>query len=273
MRYIHPAPESPLDVRYQYQWEILRTALERTRRTWGPFTLEPGPLMSEKRQVVALRSGSGPLTVIYLDTTPELERTLTPVRIPVDKDLGGYRVFLIRKADQPRFDPDRIRTLDDLRTFTIGLGLGWIDVDIMRRAGFKVVTGSDYEGLFTMLANRRFDIFLRASVEILDEVAQRRTTLPTVAIEAHFLLYYPLPRYFWFAPGPEGERLAARAREGMMAMIEDGTYDRIFWKRQKDTIERLHLRDRKMFRIDNPFLVPETPFADRRLWFDPRTTR
>src|SRR3954468_11910810 len=30
MRYIHHAPESSLDKRYDYQWEILRTALDRT---------------------------------------------------------------------------------------------------------------------------------------------------------------------------------------------------------------------------------------------------
>jgi hypothetical protein len=33
MTYIHHAPESPLDVRYEYHWEILRTALEVTTRS------------------------------------------------------------------------------------------------------------------------------------------------------------------------------------------------------------------------------------------------
>ena len=54
-----------------------------------------------------------------------------------------------------------------------------------------------------------------------------------------------------------------------MGMIEDGTYDRIFMKYQKWKIDALHLRERKIFRIDNPLLGPETPFADKRLWFDP----
>ena len=52
-------------------------------------------------------------------------------------------------------------------------------------------------------------------------------------------------------------------------MIEDGTYDRIFMSYQGPKIERLHLKTRRLFKIENPYLVPETPFADRRLWFDP----
>ena len=44
MRYIYNRPESALDQRYEYQWEILRTALERTREKWGDFAMEPGPV-------------------------------------------------------------------------------------------------------------------------------------------------------------------------------------------------------------------------------------
>jgi hypothetical protein len=271
MRYIYDSPESKLDKRYEYHWEILRTALERTQGRYGTYVMEKSVSMPEQRQSFELKHATGKLTVMYLGTNPEFERDLIPIRIPVDKNLGGYCVFLIRKDEQSRFDA--IRTLEDLKRFTYGLGLGWIDVEILRHNGFKVVTGSDYDGLFSMLANGRFDIFLRATVEVLDEVAQRIDKMPDLSIEQNLLLYYPLPMYFWFSKTPEGERLASRAREGMLAMIQDGTYDRIFFKYQKSKIDRLDLRHRKLFRIENPFLVPETPFADRRLWFDPTAAR
>jgi membrane-bound lytic murein transglycosylase MltF len=77
--------------------------------------------------------------------------------------------------------------------------------------------------------------------------------------------------YFWFPKTDEGRRLAARAEEGMRMMIADGTYDRIFDKYQRHKIEQLHLKQRRIFRINNPFLGPETPFNDKRLWFDPQT--
>jgi hypothetical protein len=269
MTYIYDAPESSLDVRYLYHWEILRTALERTTPKWGAYRMVPSGFMTERRQAFELKSATGKLTVMYLSTTPDFEKSLIPIRIPVDKNLGGYCVFLIRADNQRRFAS--VRSIDDLRRFSYGLGLGWIDVDILKTNGFKVVTGSSYDGLFEMLVNRRFDIFLRAATEVLDEYGQRRKSLPALHIEDSIIFYYPLPMYFWFPKTVEGRRLAARAEEGMRMMIADGTYDRIFDKYQRHKIEQLHLKERRVFRINNPFLGPETPFNDKRLWFDPKT--
>src|SRR5436190_2073547 len=149
MTYVYHQPESARDVRYLYHWEILRTALERTTPKWGPYRMAvAAETMSEARQAYEMKSGSGKLTVMYLGTTPEFERTLVPVRIPVDKNLGGYCVFLIRQGDKQRFA--NVKSLDDLRRFTYGLGIGWIDVDILKSNGFKVITGSNYDGLFEM---------------------------------------------------------------------------------------------------------------------------
>jgi len=267
--YIYHPPESALDVRYLYHWDVLRTALEKTRPKWGPYRMAASERMTEQRQAFELKNATGKLTVMYLSTTPDFEKTLIPVRIPVDRNLGGYSVFLIRRDQLPRFA--NIKTLDDLRRFRWGVGLGWIDVDILRHSGFTVVTGSSYEGLFEMLSNRRFDVFLRASVEVLDEYDQRKAALPDLFIEPSLILYYPLPMYFWFPRTAEGRRLAMRAEEGMRMMIADGTYDRIFDKYQRWKIERLHLKERRVFCIDNPNVGPETPFADKRLWFDPKT--
>jgi ABC-type amino acid transport substrate-binding protein len=269
MTYIYHAPESSLDVRYLYHWEILRTALERTTPKWGAYRMVKSGFMTEQRQAFELKNATGKLTVMYLSTTPDFEKTLIPIRIPVDKNLGGYCVFLIRNDEQQRFAS--VRSIDDLRRFSYGLGLGWIDVGILKASGFNVVTGSSYDGLFEMLVNKRFDIFLRAATEVLDEYEQRKKALPVLHIEDNILFYYPLPMYFWFSKTAEGRRLAARAEEGMRMMIADGTYDRIFDKYQRHKIEQLRLKERKIFRIGNPFLGPETPFSDKRLWFDPQT--
>lgn len=271
MRYVYNAPESARDTRYEYHWKILATALEKTKATWGPYVMEPSVTMTEKRQAYELRNATGKLTVMYLSTTPEFERDLVPVRIPVDRNLGGYCVFLIRREDRPRFAG--IERVDQLARLNFGLGLGWVDVDILRANDLRVVTGSNYDGLFEMLVNRRFDVFLRAAVEVLDEFEQRKAEMPSLAIEDSLVLYYPLPMYFWFPKTAEGERLAARVREGMLAMIEDGTYDRIFSEYQDWKIKALRLNERRILRIANPNVGPETPLADERLWFDPATYR
>ena len=267
MRFIYSAPESALDRRYEYHWAILREALEKTKAKYGPYVMQPSTFMTEKRQAYEMQNATGRLTVMYISTTPAFEHELLPVRIPVDKNLGGYCVFLIRKEEQNRFKS--VKTLDDLRKFTYGLGLGWIDVTILRSNKLKVVTGSNYDGLFDMLANRRFDVFLRAAVEVLGEYDERKAKMPNLCIEDSLILYYPLPMYFWFPKTAEGRRMAERVREGMFQMIKDGSYDKIFFAYQGYKIRRLHLKNRRIFKISNPLLVPETPFGDKRLWFDP----
>ena len=271
MRYIYHPPESQSDVRYLYQWKILKAALDRTEDHYGPYLMEPSLTMTEQRQRYELRNATGKLTVMYLDTSPETERELWPTRIPVDKGLVGYRIFLIRKEDQPAFA--RIDSLDGLRTCKFGLGVDWIDVRILKADRFPVVTGSSYEGLFAMLVNKRFDVLSRGANEVGDEYDQRKDALPGLWIEQTLCLHYPLPMYFWFSRTPEGRHLAARAEEGMRLMIADGTYDRIFDDYFRDRIARLRLKSRRILTIDNPFLGPETPFQDKRLWFDPRTYR
>jgi len=180
MRYVYNGPESARDVRYLYHWEILRTALEKTRPKWGDYLMVPSDFMTEQRQQLELKNATGKLNVMYLGTTADFERNLVGIHIPVDKNLGGYCVFLIRDGEQARFA--NVRSLDDLRKFTYGLGLGWVDVGILQASRFPVVTGSSYDGLFEMLVHKRFDIFLRAATEVLDEFQQQKGSEKHLAI-------------------------------------------------------------------------------------------
>src|SRR3977135_925138 len=116
MTYIHHPPESKLDQRYVYHWDILKTALEKTREKYGPYEMKVSEFMTERRQASELKAASGKLTVMYLSTIPDFEANLIPVRIPVDKNLGGYCIFLIRKENQEKFKA--VRSLDELRRFT-----------------------------------------------------------------------------------------------------------------------------------------------------------
>src|SRR3954463_10771005 len=95
MAYIYNAPESALDVRYQYHWEILDTALKKTEAEFGPYAMVTSDVMTEKRQAHELTADTGKLTVMYLGTTPAFERDLIGIHIPVDRNLGGFCVFLI----------------------------------------------------------------------------------------------------------------------------------------------------------------------------------
>lgn len=152
-RFIHNAPETADDQRYDYHWRVLRAALEVTRAEYGDYRLEPGEPMSEKLQVVEMQRPQGGLNTLVLDATLALEEVLQSVKIPIDKGLLGFRVFLIQAEDQPRFAG--VQSLEQLRQFRFGQQREWSDVAVYQAAGLPVVSGSSYEGLFHMLMLRR----------------------------------------------------------------------------------------------------------------------
>jgi hypothetical protein len=257
MTYIYNAPESDTDQRYLYAWQILRTALDKTSPLYGPYKLKQAPVMTESRQIRELTQQSGIISVMYLDTRQELEDQLVPVRIAVDKNLMSYRVLLAREEQLPALA--KVRSLDDLRHFSFGFGLGWSDVAILKHNKFNVVTGSSYDGLFHMLATKRFDLFSRGANEVLDEYAIYRQKHSNLRIEPSLLLYYPMPAYFWFSNSAQGKVLAQRVEAGMRLMQQDGSFDAIFNQFYADDLQQLQLAQRRLLKIDNPLLPANTP--------------
>ena len=266
LRVIHQGAESVRDTRNDYYWKLLDLVLARTLATWGPYELAAAPMyMNGPRSYYELQQGA--LTVIARSTGDELERTLLPIRIPLDKGLLGYRVFLIREDRQAELAS--VRTLADLQRYTIGQAAAWNDVPILHAAGFQVVTGSDYEGLFGMLDRGRFDLFSRSIVEAVTELEARRSSYPDLVIERNLLLYYPLPRYLFVRRDACGELLAHRLLDGFEMIQKDGSFDRLFAE-YKEPIERaVNLKARRLFRIPNPTLNPLTPLGRPELWYDP----
>jgi ABC-type amino acid transport substrate-binding protein len=267
MRFLYNGPESVSDIRRDYSWKVLHAALERTRREYGEFEMASAPNMNETRQMYEIQHDAALLNTMSLAARPELDQTLVSVKIPIDRGILGFRVFLIRAEDQARFD--KIDSLASLSAIRIGVGEAWVDKKILTAAGLQVVGGSSYEGLFKMLAVGRFDAFSRSVVEAVEEFDGRRTELPNLAIEKGLLLYYPMPAYFWFPKTTDGERRAARVRLGMTRMIADGTLQKMFLQEYGPLLARLDLKHRRIIKIVNSQLGTKEPLTDRALWYDP----
>ncbi|MBI3230516.1 MAG: hypothetical protein HYZ45_10160 [Burkholderiales bacterium] len=265
---VYPSPESPTDTRYLYDWEVLRLALERTSARFGPYEIHPSSeYMAPARVTQEMMLANGRVNLFVRATSRELEQKLRPIRIPVDRGLLGYRIFLVRKNDLPQFA--HITDLAQLRPLRAGQGRGWADIAILQASGLNVVEGNNYEGLFGMLQMNRFDYFSRSADEALREYSERHESIPELAVEPTLLLYYPLPRYFFVRRDSEGELLAQRIEAGLEMMVRDGSMQALFWKHKGGLIERAGLTKRRMFKIDNPTLSPETPLHRPELWFQP----
>jgi hypothetical protein len=257
-----PGGESEDDPRGGYFRELLALALDRTVESHGPYRIEPSPIgmLVHGRGVRLLEDGVH-IDLLYTMTSLELERRLLPVRVPLLRGMLGWRVFLVREGEQARFDA--VRTLEDLSALVAGQGHRWPDVDILRHAGLPVEVGRSYGGLFEMLRKGRFDYFPRGVTEIGAELAVHEGE--GLVAETSLLLVYPTALYFFVRR--DNAPLAARLEEGLRAAIADGAFDRLYVRYFAEAVAAVRLADRRVLRLANPVLPPETPLNDASLWY------
>ncbi|MCH8542130.1 MAG: transporter substrate-binding domain-containing protein [Alcanivorax sp.] len=252
------------DLRNSYFMAMLTLALDNTRDSHGDYTLSAAPTpMPQSRALSELAAGRS-LDVVWTMTSREREAALLPVRIPLLRGLGGYRLLLIRQDDAPRFA--EITDVAGLRAMQAGQGHDWPDTDILAANGIPVQRVAGYEPLFMMLQQRRFDFLPRMLNEPWQEVAQRPDM--GLMVEPELLLYYPTASYFFV--GPDNTALADRLRQGLERALEDGSFETLFREHpiNRQALNQARLGQRRVLVLDNPLLPPETPLDDARLWFD-----
>jgi hypothetical protein len=255
------------DPQYIYVFNLLEEALERTEDTHGPARLVRHEEMIHKARQegeLARPGGDREVDVIYNSSSLEREEKLWPVRIPLLKGILGYRIFLIREGDQEKLA--QVQTLEELKQYSIGQGKNWADVEILEHNGFEVVKG-DTKTLHRMLAGGRFDLFSRGINEAPQEYDENVGELPELRVEENLLIYYPFVRYFFFAK--DDEALAARVEEGLNRLIADGTFDQMFNDYTEGFLSKVDLKNRKLFKLENPFVGNDIPTNQVAYWFDP----
>lgn len=262
---IYPPKQNEKDTRNDDLIEILQLALEKTVSTHGAFKLKPcATKMNEARCREQLKVGKD-INIIWTTVTEETEKDLYSIKIPLRKGILGYRVFLINKKDADKFKA--IKSVDELKKLTVGQDQSWNDVAVFKTNGFKIETGPSYEGMFSMLMSGRFDYFSRGINEAKDELDARKDTYPDMMIEESILLYYHWPKFYYF--NKNDMAMADRVEKGLRIMIADGSLEKIFVKYNQQDIDELNLKNRKLFKIDNPLLPESVKKIPADLWYDP----
>jgi hypothetical protein len=194
---------------------------------------------------------------------------MIPVPFPIDKGLLGYRVALIDGRSKGRIS--HIHSLEDLRHLRVGQGSDWIDTRIYVHEQIPIETTADYESLVLMLLHGRFDLFPRGLYEIDPEFAAYADRYPVLAVDKHLLLHYS---FCWaFYVSPSSPRLAARLTAGLERMLVDGSFNVFFARQFGKMLPDLHLRQRVVIELENPFLPAWVPVKRKELWFDPKGLR
>ncbi|MDP9126192.1 MAG: transporter substrate-binding domain-containing protein [Pseudomonadota bacterium] len=252
-----PKPEFEGDHRYDYAMQLLQLGLSKSGADYR-IELAEFP-MNQERQVVEIEAGRT-LDVGPVPSSAEREARLLPIRIPINKGVLGWRLGLIRKGDERLFAG--VNTLVDLQAVRLAQGQEWPDTQILRANGIPVITAPKYEGLFKMLAGRRFDYFPRSVMEIWDEQALNAATLE---VEPHLALHYFYDAYFMV--NRKNTKLAQDIREGLERAIADGSFDRLFQQYYGERLRKAHLESRTVIELKNPLLTPGTPSDRPELWY------
>ena len=253
----------PVGSVYEYRWKLLELALSHTQKEGdGPFRLEPyADNVTQNRGMFLLRTGA--IDVIALGTNVERESQMLPIKIDILRGIVGFRLFVIRAADQARIAHMDERAIRQQLIF--GLNSQWADLLILRGNGFTVVTSASYENLFGMLASCRFDVFTRGLNEARRELEQRKQIYPQLAVEKTKALYFPYPVYFWVSK--TNTQLAQRIERGLELSLADGSFRELFESYHAAEIKLLASEKRRVIRLSNPTMPDDAAEPDTRRWW------
>jgi hypothetical protein len=228
--------ESIMDVRYwdwgntpirdNYQYELLHLVLEKTRPSYGDYSLTRVTTFFTTARVRRELSRGKIFNVQAAPWRPATVGNLEPA-LRVDKDickgLIGYRQLIIHSDNQQSFS--KINNLKNLKEYTVGVGRGWVDTDIFIDNGIKVNSAANFETLLPMLAAKRFD-YISLSVIEADEAIKNSGLSESMMVADKPLLYVPLP--FVFYVSIHYPLLAKRINDGLNLAMADGSFDLLF---------------------------------------------
>jgi hypothetical protein len=258
----YPQAESGTDTRSDYPRKLLQLALD---KSGGNYQLVASELkMPQGRALLQLAQGQD-IEVAWSMTSRERERDLLPIRIPIDRGLLGWRIFLIRQADLARFAA--INTLAQLQILKAGQGHDWPDTLILRANQLPTIGEAKYEALFTMLQGRLIDYFPRSINEIDEEL--RLHPAGNLAVEPHIALHYPAAMYYFV--NKNNPALAKAIEQGLQRAMADGSFEQLFQTYHAALIRQANLPGRTVFHLNNPLLPLETPLQQKQWWYAPKT--
>lgn len=245
--------------------DVLQLALDKTVDD-NSHELVRSVAMEQGRAIHELQKGQRVDVAAFAPTT-EREKQAIAVRIPVSKGLLGFRVCLIRSGEEDKFK--NINTIEDWINSGLRMGQGthWPDTPILESNGLKVVKSVRYKPLFHMLEKKRFDCFPRSVNEVLSELETPENN--KIALEQYLIFQYRLPTFFFV--NKDKPLLAERIQRGLHIAIEDGSFDELFIKHHWRALKKVNLNQRRIIKLDNPYLSEETQHTvnQAELWLNP----
>lgn len=237
--------------RLNYEINVLKLALEHTRKSHGDFKINTYPYSSRARITRELAENRWPnATHIFgYSTKKDYLQSLAYVKFPAFLGVLGYRVCFVSDEAKKKFS--RVKTVSDLRKFKHGQGQGWTDSFVLQHNGIEVVEFDRVPRLIRMTAENNVHVFCRGINEIKDEYEENKS-LNGLSVDSSVALYYPHPRFFY--THKNNKELIERLELGLMRAFEDGSLHALFLKSYEENLAYVDMSSRTIVSLQNPFL-------------------
>lgn len=236
-----------------YTWQLLQYAL---RAAGFSATFEDMAVTSEARNLHETQKGN--LHMSMLPASParlELVRQgrLRMLPIPLERGLLGWRAcFVLQQHEQMLA---QVRQLQDLRRFTIGQGINWLDVAVLRAAGLSTREVPHWgDGQFCQqLQARQIDLFVMGLDESLNYYLPHfRKRYPQLLLDQHLLLYYPWYRVLWISAHPSADALYEALSAGFDQVVHEPEFLQL-WNRLRPPLPPSVWNQRTIVPLQNPW--------------------
>ncbi|MDZ7807482.1 MAG: transporter substrate-binding domain-containing protein [Gracilimonas sp.] len=240
--------------RQDYERKILKAVLEATEEEAGTWEIEENldEYPGDEESLVFKEKGHD-LFVTIAGNQKFNEGDMIVIPYLLTKNLLGYRVPIIREGDIGLFE--EIDQPEDLQKYEHGIPETWSDADIFRHNGYQVVETGNFDDIFDRLQAEQFDYSAYGANEILGVYENRASKRESLVIEENVLLFYPFPLVFYV--NPDKPDLAERIEKGLLQIMDSGELDAIFKEHYGNIVERLDLKERKLFVLENHLLPDE----------------
>ena len=213
-----PTKRSDIDVSHAYHVELLTLALDKASY---PFSsIDASVPMTESRAAIALEKHQL-IDVFWMGTDSDKEAKLRAIPIPTTKGLIGMRKLLIQRDRYTEFE--QVESVEQLQRKLACQGHDWPDTRILRNAGIRVATSTQYETLFGMLSAGRCDFFPRSLHDFEREPIERSKKYPELIGFQPLILRYPFAVFFF--TNTQDEALAKAIETGLTMLNESGEFD------------------------------------------------
>lgn len=255
----YPRPLDDSDERSQYPIDLLTLALDKTGVN---YELRPSDRILLTGKAMRQLKENREVNIVWSMTDTQREKDLTPIRIPIAKGLIGLRVFVVNKDKEENFKRDL--SITDIRKLVPVQGEEWPDTKILQANGFNVFTVPEFREAYDLTKQGKIDFFPRSVIEVEAELAEEGRS-GSLALEPSLALYYPTAMYYFVSAS--NKTLANLITTGLERAIEDGSFDALFYATYSPILERLNVKERKVFTLENPLLPLETPLENDALWY------